>query len=95
MTKQKSKTIKPQRTKQGINFDHCNDGGTFITNFSLEDLGRYQRAIECTNDPNLITCVFGKPWFNINEIRTDMGSLHYLGDMKDLSKFWKKFDELR
>jgi len=62
----------------------------FLTNFSLDELGIYRRAISTWHKGDQ----FEAKDCDHNGLK-DRGSLHYYGNEKDLGPFWRHFETLK
>lgn len=83
-------------TNKELNHNSWTIGGTLITNFSDNELLRYSKAIqeyEKDHTHNFVISAFAYDSYGI--FLVNHNSLHWGGEMEDLSRFWKIYDSMK
>ncbi len=77
-----------------ISLYHRHEGGTAVENFDKWDATIYKLAIVLYGDPNFV--VVEKP-MHVGDgvtLQKNVWSLHYRGNLRDLSEFWDVFNSV-
>lgn len=81
-----------------VDYRNWMDGGTMITNFKLNDIGRYQKAIEIYHEKQNRDRLKVEEiaFYNKGSDKLDgYGSLHIVFGCDTLTEFWGIFNNLK
>lgn len=74
------------------------EGGSWLTNFSHDELPLYEAALELTGDPRFIICSepSGTPYCTQESLKeSGMHSLHMTSPGEGASHFWRNFEAIQ